>query len=183
MCLRPVLSDLHAPTRCSWCTASRRARVEGAWAGDDTECEDRKRPAGVAGDPANPVDGRPMLCPWTSPTSSQHVPPSAAFSRPGTPSYSKPPNRRGSRSPSSLTASVWSRRRSTLGGAGASQPRPSSAKARVHRHSRVRVVDHDRPSTSRPSLELRLQGSRRILVPEGFDVDTLVALVATLERC
>ncbi len=48
---------------------------------------------------------------------------------------------------------------------------------------RVRVVDPERPSTSRPSLELRLQGSRRILVPAGFDVDTLVALVATLERC
>jgi transposase-like protein len=68
--------------------------------------------------------------------------------------------------------------------------RRSVAAAPIERESksapalvRVRVVDHDRPSTSRPSLELRLQGSRRILVPAGFDVDTLVALVATLERC
>ncbi len=74
------------------------------------------------------------------------------------------------------TIYLWRRRRA---GAAPLERDSKSAPALV----RVRVVDQDRPSTSRPSLELRLQGSRRILVPEGFDVDTLVALVATLERC
>lgn len=47
----------------------------------------------------------------------------------------------------------------------------------------VRVVEEAPSPLHGPALELRLGRRRRILVPAGFDRDTLMALVTALDQC